>query len=214
MLSSDEQARRERFRFQIDREIFASSRVLLRTVLSRYAPIPPVAWRFDVDAYGKPEIANRLSGQRLRFSLSHTRGLVGCAVTWVHDLGLDIEKHKPEYPDRGVMRQCYSEREMAVVLAAAGPEQSRLFLQFWTLKEAYLKARGVGLYGDLRAFEFDLAASTSPSIRATDAAASSATGWHFEVAYPTAQHVLAVAVQDRTHDQIRVSVHGAPWEQG
>jgi len=73
LLSDEERQRLTRFHFERDRVLFLVAHALLRITLSRYANIDPRAWQFRTGSYGRPEIADPRS--RLRFSLSHTRGL-------------------------------------------------------------------------------------------------------------------------------------------
>src|SRR6516225_6152650 len=77
LLDAGELAQARRFYFARDRLRYLVSRALVRTVLSRYAPIPAADWIFSTNCYGRPEIANaemRASG--LTFNLSHTHSLI------------------------------------------------------------------------------------------------------------------------------------------
>ena len=63
---------------------------LARLTLSRYAPVPPEAWSFSLGEHGRPEIEGPSDAGRLRFNLSHTRGMVACAVVRELDIGVDV----------------------------------------------------------------------------------------------------------------------------
>ena len=77
LLTADEIARGNRFLQEADRVRFVVARALVRTMLSRYVPVPPHTWRLRIEQYGKPEVANLpASAPDLRFNLSHTEGLV------------------------------------------------------------------------------------------------------------------------------------------
>src|SRR3954451_20032403 len=79
-LSADERERMTRFVFDRDRRTFLLTRALVRTTLSRYAAVPPAAWRFIANDHGRPEILDRAAGvPDLRFNLSHTDGLIACS---------------------------------------------------------------------------------------------------------------------------------------
>src|SRR5437763_1313357 len=74
ILTPEERARHDRFAFEKDRRQFLLGKVLVRTVLSRYLPLPPEAWRFSVTGHGKPILANSPSALVPRFNLAHTAG--------------------------------------------------------------------------------------------------------------------------------------------
>ena len=91
IVTGDEWVRYERFMFPEGRRQFLATRVLIRSVLSRYAPVNPAAWRFTTNAYGRPEIAGPEGALPLRFNLSNAEGMVVCIVSAHHDVGVDVE---------------------------------------------------------------------------------------------------------------------------
>jgi 4'-phosphopantetheinyl transferase len=151
LLSDDERQRLARFRFENDRQLFLVAHALLRVALSRHANIEPCAWRFQTGSHGRPEIDE--SQSRLRFSLSHTRGLAACAIILERDIGLDVEYLTADAPIE-VADQFFSPRERSALLCAESNVRATLFLEYWTLKEAYAKARGLGLSLEPHQFSF------------------------------------------------------------
>src|SRR5215218_6477573 len=92
LLSDEEHARMARFVFDRDRRAFLLTRALVRTTLSRYAPVRPADWKFIANVHGRPEILDRPSGvPDLRFNILHTDGLIACAVTIGREVGVDVE---------------------------------------------------------------------------------------------------------------------------
>src|SRR5262245_55994713 len=92
LLSKDEHERMGRFVFERDRKAFLMTRALVRTMLSRYAAIKPADWKFIANVHGRPEILDRPAGvPDLRFNISHTDGLIACAVTIGREVGVDVE---------------------------------------------------------------------------------------------------------------------------
>jgi 4'-phosphopantetheinyl transferase len=75
LLSADERQRCHALRSERLRREFVAAHVLVRLVLSRYAPVEPAAWRFGRTSFGRPMIANA-GCAHVCFSLSHTSGLV------------------------------------------------------------------------------------------------------------------------------------------
>ncbi len=78
--------------FERDRRAFLLTRALVRTTLSRYAAVGPADWTFVANVHGRPEILDRPAGvPDLRFNMSHTDGLIACAVTIGREVGVDVE---------------------------------------------------------------------------------------------------------------------------
>ena len=163
LLSEDELERQRRYAFPRDRHQFLVTRALVRTVLSNYAGHAPRDWVFQHNAYGKPEIALP-AGLPLRFNLSHTAGLVTCAVSAAAELGVDVEDLQRARQTLPLAHKYFAAAEVAA-LEQWPPEQRPVaFFQFWTLKEAYIKARGRGLSIPLGQFAFTLAPDRPPLI--------------------------------------------------
>lgn len=202
VLDALERARSARFVFKADRENYRAAHVLLRHALSRHAPIAPAAWRFRPGAYGKPEIAAPvpLAGERLHFSLSHTRGLVCCAVA-AAAVGVDAEGERPVSDALDLARRFFSPVEAATLAALPPPERARHFYVLWTLKESYVKALGLGLSAGLDHCVFRIAAGTPDSIVLTlhppldDGAADH---WRFILLRIDDSYTLAAAVRSVT----------------
>ena len=97
------------------------------------------------NAHGKPYLRNHPEWQ---FNLSHSKRHIAilCGQT-PHSLGIDIESY-PRTVRPAVIEASLSAKEYAHYLTAAEP--LRYWLQVWTLKEALLKAAGVGIQQDLR----------------------------------------------------------------
>jgi 4'-phosphopantetheinyl transferase len=92
LLTEAERQKETRFHFARDRHLYLITRVLVRTVLSRYAAVSPQDWRFTSDPHGRPQIVNEdCTVRRISFNLSHTHGLVVLGVTCERALGVDVE---------------------------------------------------------------------------------------------------------------------------
>jgi 4'-phosphopantetheinyl transferase len=151
ILSTDEKQRLARLLSKAHQELFLLAHGLLRTQLSKCAEVDPAAWQFRIAAHGRPEIAAPTSA--LRFNLSHTAGLAACAVADGRDVGIDVEDITRER-SRGLAERVFSRREQNSLRDLPAQERARGFFELWTLKEAYLKARGLGLAIPLGAFSF------------------------------------------------------------
>ena len=152
LLSADERERRSRFVFAHDRHRFLVTRALVRTVLSKYADVAPADWTFVVNTHGRPEIAPRPGVGMLSFNVSHTPGLVVLGVGCDRALGVDTEYVRARQAPLEIADRFFAPTEVAALRALPETNRSRRFFEYWTLKEAYLKARSTGLSSPLRDF--------------------------------------------------------------
>jgi Phosphopantetheinyl transferase len=154
LFSLEEHQRAQSYRFRHDRNLYVAAHLFLRRTLSRYAPVSPAQWTFSYNTYGKPVIAN--PGYKwLQFNLSHTHGMVACAITRDRLVGVDVEKINLSSDLPALCQYALTPIEIMDVLSACDKEeQARRFFTYWTLKEAYIKARGIGLSLPLQQFAF------------------------------------------------------------
>jgi 4'-phosphopantetheinyl transferase len=191
MLESDEQARADRFHFAQDREVFIAAHALKRKLLSWAGDSPPADWRFIVGQWGKPQIAPALGQARLHFSLSHTRGLVACAVSLDHEIGLDVEASDRAGDGLDIAGRFFAPAELTLLRAAAPDDRPELFARIWTLKEAYIKATGRGLSD----FPLDCIAFEPSGVKFGAALGDDPAHWQFAQWKPTSRHLLALALR-------------------
>ena len=210
LLDGDERARHDRYRAPAAQSQFLVSRALLRAVLACYADLSPADWRFDLNAYGKPRVADCLQRPGLHFNVSHTEGLVALAVSGLPDLGLDVEHAgRAVFSLEDLSARYFAPAEQAL-MAGMGDEaaRARMFFDVWTLKESYIKARGTGLSLPLDSFGFQLPPSDvdGADVRLVCAPACGDDGarWQFHRARPTPQHVLALAAAAPTGRRLEV----------
>lgn len=149
LLSADERARSDALRFERHRRRYVAGRGRLRELLAAYADAEPRALVLVERANGKPE----LEGHELRFNLAHSEAVGICAVSAV-EVGVDVEvvdrRRRPQW--RAVGERFFHPDEVALVRGVTDEAGWLEFLRIWTLKEACLKAVGVGLLTDPRAF--------------------------------------------------------------
>ncbi len=201
LLSAEEQARRLRFVRPEDAHHYLVSHALVRLTLSRYVAAPPESWQFEANEYGRPHIAAPESGNPLHFNLSHTRGLVACGVSWIGPVGVDVENAERARASVDLAAHYFSPHELAELQRAPVAERAGRFFDYWTLKEAYLKARGVGLSLPLDKFSIHLGGSgplggVEPiSISFAPPIDDDPPAWQFALFHPTPQHALAVALR-------------------
>ncbi len=194
LLTPEERARMARFHFERDRHRYLITRALVRTVLSRYAPIKPEAWTFEAGPHGRPYITNpHPLAQQLRFNLSHTDGLVVLAVTTGREVGIDTESMVRTAPLE-VADRFFSKREALALRALPAADQAHRFWELWTFKESYIKARGMGVSLPLAQFSIDLDTPGHVAI-AFDGIADEPAAWqlgHYQVG---PHHRVALCLQ-------------------
>jgi 4'-phosphopantetheinyl transferase len=196
LLDGGERERHARFRFDRDAKLFLISHALMRTALSDFAnaDIDPASWRFETNSYGKPEIAPHNGAPGMRFSLSHTHGFAVCAVTASEDIGVDAEAINRNTDVAALAPRILSPAEQIRFQLAAPDTRRSHFLSLWTLKEAFVKARGLGLNLPVEQLSFSMNHGAIKFGCAT-AAESSPQDWAFALMQPAAEHCLAVAVR-------------------
>ena len=194
LLTPDELERSGSFRFERDRRLFLATRVLVRTVLSNYSEVSPDGWRFARNEYGKPFINAPTVTPVIHFNLANTPGLVVCALSVAHEaVGIDTERIDREVEAIELADRYFSSSEASRLRASPTPERLELFFAYWTLKESYIKARGLGLTLPLSQFsfrieneisvEFDAGLDDDPSL------------WRFALLAAPPHHMIAISVK-------------------
>lgn len=195
LLSEHEKERHRRFYYARDRNLYLVAHALVRTVLSRYEPIAPGQWRFVTVKRGRPEIDPQLPHHHLRFNLSHTRGLVACAVCREVDVGVDVETTDRRVSVLKLAESVFSSQEVADLRSRSGDAQRHRFFEYWTLKEAYIKADGSGLSLPLKSITFSLSDGDPVAVAFDERINDDPGTWTFAQRRPSARHHLAVAVR-------------------
>jgi 4'-phosphopantetheinyl transferase len=148
-LSPEERARADHFHLQTDRAQFIAAHGLLRTILSRCLGIAPAQLRFSKDTHGKPRLAETSDAVDLRFNLSHSHGIALVAVAEGREVGVDIERKRPDMDILEIAGRFFSPDEFHTLRGLPEVARKQRFFQAWVRKEAFLKAIGKGLSGGL-----------------------------------------------------------------
>jgi phosphopantetheinyl transferase len=130
---------------------------------------------------------------QIQFNVANTAGLVGCAIALDRELGLDLEAHRADAPPELVAR-CFTPAERAGLAARPAADQPRRFVELWVCKEAYLKARGVGLGLPLEHIDVVLD-DGDPHLRLDPALGDDAATWQLALWSPTPAHAAALCVR-------------------
>jgi 4'-phosphopantetheinyl transferase len=123
-----------------DARRFGLARGFLRALLGSYLGVPAGDLRFEYGPHGKPALPGAIE-----FSLSHAGDLLAVAVGVDRAVGVDVEKSASSPDILALARRYFCPDEYRWLLAREGADQTDQFFRIWTRKEAYLKARGVGI---------------------------------------------------------------------
>ena len=188
-LTAEERVRYDRFAVDQDRQMFLLGRAMARTLVGTALGVSPRAWEWGEGPHGRPEIGG--GATPLRFNLTHSAGLVACALAWDRDVGVDVEDLERRPVDRAVVTRYCAPAEVADI-DAHGDRWHDRFLHYWTLKEAYLKARGLGIAVPLAQICFRLD-NGAPRVEFLGSLLGTDARWALTLVQPTPRHVLAVA---------------------
>jgi len=112
--------------------------LLLLAETLRSSGTDPSGVTLEKDENGRPHIKEN---REIDFSLSHSGGIVACAVSTDGRVGVDIEKITDKY--ERVAKRFFSEAEQGIAKNAED------FVRVWTRKEAYYKFFGKGSLSEL-----------------------------------------------------------------
>lgn len=201
LMNEEELVRLQRFRFERDQHRHLVARALVRTSLSRYAPVEPGCWQFARGVQDKPELA--AAPLPLRFNISHSGDFVVCAVSLEFDIGVDIEAMERTNDVLAIARHYFSAPELASLSELPAALQRDRFFDYWTLKEAYMKARGEGISLGLGNFSFRLSDDGAIAIAFTAAIEDHPPDWRFRLFDPAPGYRMALAWRRRADAAVK-----------
>jgi 4'-phosphopantetheinyl transferase len=198
LLSRDEIARAERFRFEKDRYRFIITHGLLRMLLARYLNSPFLdasQLQFCTNAYGKPALDLDMQDHVLNFNLSHSHELILFAFTYLRQVGIDIEYMRPDLDFESLAQYSFSPLENEMLRALPPLERIKAFYQCWSRKEAYIKARGKGLAIPLNSFDISLRPGEPVALLNSREDPRETARWKMCALHPHPDYASALAVE-------------------
>ena len=167
LLDPFEQTRAARFRFDRDRDQYILSHAALRQILSEQSGLEPASIRYETGPAGKPACAPPI-GSKLRFNLSHAGDYALIGVTSGPQIGVDVEAATRTVDENEIVERFFSTAERTAWVEITASQKSAAFFRAWTLKEAYVKARGDGLGHDSQHYTVELRPTESARLIADD----------------------------------------------
>ena len=201
LLSSAELARNQRYRFARDRHRDLVARALLRSALGGLLDTRPEDVEFEIGAKGKPHLKDKSEPQRAIdqpalpfFNLSHSADWVVLAVA-NFPVGIDIEFTQRKNNVLAIARNYFFGREVEQLFSLPFDQQRERFFDYWTLKEAYMKARGEGIALGLSNFGFQLCDSGRISLYLSSSIDDTPADWKFSCLTPELDYRLSIAAK-------------------
>jgi 4'-phosphopantetheinyl transferase len=185
-LTDEERAKECQFRFPVDRHLYVLTRAFVRVVLGRYLSVSPHDLIFRPNVFGRPQLLSPAPcGSSISFNLSHTAGLVFLGVSSDREIGVDVERL-----DRNDLTEIagtfLAPHEIIALERLPAVARQKRLLECWTLKEAYTKARSMGLSLPFQQFAFEFV-GTSKLTFSTEAILADPSErwgfWQFPVGY-------------------------------
>ena len=144
VLSPEERARADRFRFDRDREHFVVAHAYLRFLLGRYCGMRPGDVVLGHSETDKPMVLRHgMQGSDVMFNLTHSHGRGMIAVSKDIPVGIDLEPVRPDMPHVSLAKRYFSPAEGRAIEQSQGDIQPGLFCRYWVGKESMLKGKGL-----------------------------------------------------------------------
>jgi 4'-phosphopantetheinyl transferase len=193
LLDAEERDRAVRFHFQRDRERYIIARGVLRRLLATYLSTSHFA--FTVNKFGKPSL--QPPHNAFHFNVSHSRDLVLFGFTRGLEIGADVEAIRPDFATLEIANRFFAPDEAVTLTQLSDSERIGAFFNCWTRKEAYIKARGIGLSLGLSTFAVTLKPGERAALTRVDNDATAPNRWTLLSLDVGADYRAAVAFEAR-----------------
>lgn len=147
--SSERRQKVDRYRFDKSKRLSLGAEMLLQYGLHQ-ANVEYDQVRIKTGQWGKPSFEN----SHLFYNISHSEDWVMCAIS-DNEIGCDIEKIQSA--NLKVAERFYCPEEYShIAEQESEDDKDLLFHRYWTLKESFIKATGLGLKLPLNDFRIEL----------------------------------------------------------
>jgi 4'-phosphopantetheinyl transferase len=200
LLSEQERQQHLRFIPPKKRHEYLVTRVLVRTVMGRALGVAPQTLQFENNAWGRPALRPPAP---LHFNVSHTEGLVLCLVSSNPEIGVDTERLARAPDLLALAPNVFAPQELSDLNTLPANEQAHRAVGLWTLKESYIKARGMGLALALDGFAFRFDAD-QVRLEVAPALQDDGARWQFQTQV-LGPHCISIALAGSWDDALEVS---------
>jgi len=158
-LSTEEKARADKFKFPELKDTYVACHGKLRHLLSEKTGEEAGKIQIDTGKFGKPELAEH----PLHFNISHSKDVFAIAISEETEIGIDVEVINPDFTYSGIIQSWFHPNEIKAIEAETErTSQLQKFYTFWTRKEAFLKAIGIGLINELQSIDTSCSNRNTP----------------------------------------------------
>jgi 4'-phosphopantetheinyl transferase len=151
LLNDEEKNTATRFRFDQHRRRYIASHAALRNILAQQLNTTACKIDIHIQENGKPYIPQT----PIHFNLTHSKDLALLAISYQGDVGIDLEYLKQGTNFLGIAERFFHPLEVEQLKEMAPKSREKFFYFCWTGKEAYLKAKGVGIANHLKMFSLN-----------------------------------------------------------
>ena len=166
-------------------------------LLSQYLHTDSQDVHFRVNAYGKPALAFPSQRYPLQFNLSHYANVALFAFSLQRQLGVDVEYMRADIPYDQLAQYSFSTYEQTVLRRLPTEQKHQAFYNCWTRKEAYIKARGMGLSLPLDLFDVSLSPGEPAALLHSREGSQEVLRWSMQELIPEPDYAGALAVEGR-----------------
>jgi 4'-phosphopantetheinyl transferase len=192
LLKPDERQKAERYHKAIDRCRFIVARGVLRRILSAYLHIAPYKLQFVYNEYGKPSLSADQNHCDLSFNLSHSNSMVLYAIAGGRPVGIDIEYIREDFATLEIAEHFFSKDEVVALKSLPTDQRTMGFFNCWSRKEAFIKAKGMGVSYPLDRFTVSLAPGETPALLKVDDDELEVARWRMYELTPAAGYAAAL----------------------
>ena len=207
LLNAEERQQHQRYIPPAKRHEYLVTRVLVRSVLGEALGKAPDVLQFVVNEWGRPALAPGSSSAPIHFNISHTDGLVVCFVSTTHEVGVDTELLSRAPRLLALAPNVFAPQELSDLAALPADQQAQRAVLLWTLKESYIKARGMGLALPLDGFAFRFSGERI-SLEVQPALNDDGARWQFQTQM-LGLHCVSMAIACPEASQVTVEVFEA-----
>ena len=194
-LSTSELKKAERFHFHDDQKGYIIGRSILRLLLSQYLQILPAELELRQGEYGKPFLAPGCNEAVFDFNLSHSEGVMLCVISRHRQVGIDIEYITADIDELELADRFFTPQEAALLKTLPAADRLEAFYTLWTVKEAYLKAIGMGVANGLESFDVPYSVMESLVLERNEKRAGRWRQWHLRILHTAPGYIAAIAAE-------------------
>jgi len=203
VISEKEKRKVNKYVFEKDKHNSLVTRALLRFVLSACTGHDPERFEFIENKYGKPDLKPGIVTVPVKFNLSHSSGVTACALALNNEIGMDIEDYRRKI-DLSLADRFFSRSESEYVKRCPEKDRQEVFFDFWTLKESYIKARGMGLSIGLDKFSFEI--DQEMCIHFDESLNDFSDQWRFFRFSPVENYKAAISIQSALKNSLKLNI--------